>query len=170
MTVYEAYDQPSGRSHPIMEIVSGGRRLEVVDTTPDGGMGFSISPSACGRPVKPESVPTAMTFPGNRKTQDLEAMFVYTVSERLKDLIEEIEPDTHQFLPVTIVKRNPANFSSLAGFGKYATVSIAFWMVSQDGSCKMEFGKDPPALARYLILQKSVKSIFGEISILFAKL
>ena len=110
MTVYEAYDQPSGRSHPIMEIVSGGRRLEVADTTPDGGMGFSISPSACGRPVKPESVPTAMTFPGNRKTQDLEAMFVYTVSERLKDLIEEIEPGTHQFLPVTIVKKKSGEF------------------------------------------------------------
>lgn len=93
-----------------MEIIAGGRRLEVADTTPDGGIGFFLSPSASGRPVKPESVPTVMTFPGNRRTQDLEAMFVYTVSDRLKDLIEEIEPGTHQFLPVEIVKKKSGEF------------------------------------------------------------
>lgn len=110
MTVYEAYYKPSGRSYPIMEIISGGRRLEVEDTTRDGGMEFFVSPHASGRPVKPESVPTVMTFPANRRTQDLEAMYVYTVSSRLKDLIGEIEPGIHQFLPVKIVKKKSGEF------------------------------------------------------------
>jgi hypothetical protein len=106
MVVFEAHYRPSGYSRPSGAIIAGERYLRLKDPTPDGGANIPTSPGDSGRPVLPGSVAKVVQFPANRKIQDLEALFQYTVSERLKDLIEEIEPEVHQFVKVKFVSKS----------------------------------------------------------------
>lgn len=104
--VYSISYEPSGSSYPLAEIVEGNRgEVELEDMTPDGGVGLQISRSFSGRRVKPESVPKKIKWCSRRKLQDFETVFIKTVSFRFRELIEKIEPDVHQFLPVEFVDK-----------------------------------------------------------------
>jgi hypothetical protein len=50
--------------------------------------------------VVPDSVPKVIRRYGKRKPQDFENQWVATVSDRLRRLLEEIEPEVHQFEPL----------------------------------------------------------------------
>lgn len=105
MTVYAASYKPSRDSYPKGTILAGGTEIRLIDESFDGGVGIGTNKQISGRPVDPSSIPTAITWPANRKPQDFENLFVRTVSDRFRSLIEEIEPKVHQFIPLDYVKR-----------------------------------------------------------------
>ena len=80
-------------------------RIEVVDQTPDGGVPFVRhlqSAPTMGRPVKTDFVPTKMRWCDRQhhSIPDFDNGYILNVSSRAKDLIENLEPGVHQFLPV----------------------------------------------------------------------
>lgn len=81
------------------------RRIEVVDTTPDGGLYFSHGRALIsGRRVKTEHFPKYM----KARTKGVVADFgqwnsLKYVSKRFRSVIEGIEPSVHQFVPFQIV-------------------------------------------------------------------
>jgi hypothetical protein len=85
--------------------LDGGTEVRLIDESFDGGVGIGTNKQNSGRPVDPSSVPTAILWPANRKTQDFENLFVRTVSDRFRLLIEEIEPQVHQFLTLGYFNR-----------------------------------------------------------------
>lgn len=99
--------RPKPDSYPSADILEGNTgKLELVDSTPDGGSGLFESRGFSGRRVKPESVPKAIRWNGKRKLLDYEDSWIATVSNRFRALIEEIEPDVHQFEPVRFVGKD----------------------------------------------------------------
>jgi hypothetical protein len=105
MTVYGASYEPSGLRKPNGKIVGGATELVLQDETPDGGINTRVSKSSSGRPVQVASVPTQISWPANLRPQDYEALFVRTVSDRLRYLIEDIEPGVHQFIELHYVRK-----------------------------------------------------------------
>lgn len=103
--VYSASYKPSRDSYPKGSILAGGTEIRLVDESFDGGVGIGTNKKISGRPVDPSSVPTAISWPKNRKPQDFENIFVNTVSDRLRLLVEEIEPKVHQFIELGYFSR-----------------------------------------------------------------
>jgi hypothetical protein len=74
-------------------------KVELVDYTRDGGMLNHTMGS--GRPVRPEFVPTRMLWGLDRSDiPDFEDSHALNISDRAKSIIEQFEPQVHQFLPV----------------------------------------------------------------------
>ena len=74
------------------------QKVDVIDRTPDGGTlpGGMTS----GRPVHAEHMPTKMRWGNARyKIPDFNDSWCVNVSERAKAIIEQFEPNTHQFFP-----------------------------------------------------------------------
>lgn len=103
--------RPKPDSYPGCEVVEGNSgELELEDPTPDGGAGLAMSRINSGRRVKPESVPKVIRFKSNRKLLDYESTWnIYSVSDRFRALIEEIEPGVHQFEPVRFIGKDGAD-------------------------------------------------------------
>ena len=81
------------------------KQVEVVDATPDGGMPFAgpvATPLSSGRHVRTENLPTRMHWGsrGGASIPDFDNGLILNVSERARDVIETVEPDVHQFVPV----------------------------------------------------------------------
>ena len=75
----------------------------------DGGIGIRMSRSFSGRRAKPESVPKVIRWKSKRKLLDYEGAYIgWSVSNRFRDLIEEIEPGVHQFEPIRFVAKDGA--------------------------------------------------------------
>lgn len=102
--VYVLDYEPAGSSYPRADLVEGRRDFIPEDPTPDGGA-FIYDP-ASGRRVKPESVARVIRRYTKRKLLDYENQFVGSVSARFRDLIEEIEPGVHQFLPLRVIGKD----------------------------------------------------------------
>jgi hypothetical protein len=80
-------------------------KVRFVDNTPDGGMLNIILGS--GRPVKTEFMPTRMRWDeAAGPIPDFEISHALNISERAKALIERVEPDVHQFIPVDYLLRD----------------------------------------------------------------
>lgn len=102
--VYSISYEPSGSSYPKAKQVNGEiSELELEDTSPDGGVGLNLARSFSGRRVIPSSVPKKIRWCSRRQLQDHEDVVKRTVSDRLRILVEEIEPEIHQFIPVEFV-------------------------------------------------------------------
>lgn len=82
-------------------------QIRSLDEEPDGGVAFKGFLS--GRRCSVEGFPTEMRWMGplNPPIPDFDQSTLLNVSERVKDLIEGIEPGVHQFVPV--------NYSDKAG-------------------------------------------------------
>ena len=83
-------------------------RIELYDRTQDGG-GLIVELQS-GRPLKPDNMPTAIErFDPNRKPTpilDIERFYgQMSVTQVFKDILEELEPDTHQFFPVEVFQK-----------------------------------------------------------------
>jgi hypothetical protein len=87
-------------------------RIEVVDQTADDGLQFTPTTIQAaftmGRPIKTNFVPTKMTWddPHGHSIPDFDSGWILNVSSRAKDLIENLEPGVHQFLPVDYFDTN----------------------------------------------------------------
>jgi hypothetical protein len=100
--------QPSKDSYPNLKMIEGCKTgPRVIDPTPDGGAKLDGRPQYdAGRRVHTDTVPKIIRWMGNRRLQDYEdACKCNSVSTRLRDLIEEIEPGVHQFEPVKFVNK-----------------------------------------------------------------
>lgn len=100
------YVAKSLASRPYNKALDGDvMRLQLVDPTPDGG--GVMTPFSSGRPIRPDNVPTRAqrkggslkTFPHLEFDQFASLPFV---SERVRDMIEALEPGVHQFFPVEV--------------------------------------------------------------------
>ena len=93
-------------------------KVELYDRTPDGG--GVIARFNTGRPLKPANMPTAAErFDPNKKPTpllDVENLYgKFCINHVFKDILEELEPETHQFFPVEI-------------FQKGAKIADYFWL------------------------------------------
>ena len=86
--------------------------LELVDTTLDGGVGLRHGRAFSGRRAVAESIPSIIRWTSKRRFLDYETSIVKTVSERLRTLIEEIEPGVHQFQNVEYVSKDGNSLGS----------------------------------------------------------
>ena len=99
---------PLGSCFPEAEIIDGHTGLlELVEDTPDGGVALRGGSTAfSGRRAKSETVPKKIKWQSRQKIGDFCGSYVCTISERLRLLIEEIEPEVHQFEPVEFVAKD----------------------------------------------------------------
>jgi len=101
--------EPAGSSLPSAEPVPRDwMNLRLEDETRDGGGGLATSRSFSGRRAKAESLPKAIRWLSKRETLDYENAWVASVTDRLRALIEEIEPGIHQFEPLRFLTRDGA--------------------------------------------------------------
>ena len=156
--------RPKPDSYPGATIVEGNTgRLELVDDTLDGGtnlrpeyVGFS------GRRVKPESVPKAIRFGSKRKLLDYETARRKTVSDRFRQLIEEIEPGVHQFETIRFIAKTGEDLGNrwfwqvcnrldtvhaeqTANYKRNPT----FWQATLHGEPKLVFSSDAIGQAQF---------------------
>jgi hypothetical protein len=106
--------KPTGLYRPIFDVLDGDySKIENIDTSPDGGLDagrFTTGSDAArnGRRIKPEFVPTKILW--ESEPDSISDYFtprtVPCVSERMKAIIEQFEPDVHQFFPVDVVGKN----------------------------------------------------------------
>ena len=84
------------------------RKIEYVEGPADWnslGGGVETGKLNLGRAIKPDHVPTKFEWGGakNRKLPDaIYGRGMLLVSERIKSIIERIEPGTHQFFPIDV--------------------------------------------------------------------
>lgn len=105
--------QPKPDSYPSADLVEGERgKLVLENTKPDGGTNIAIMRSYSGRRVEPDSVPKVIKWNTKRKLLDYETAFISTVSDRFRDLIEEIEPGIHQFVPVKFIAKDGSDLAT----------------------------------------------------------
>ena len=77
------------------------------DATSDGGVALrGSSTSFSGRRAKPETLPKVIRWKSRQKIGDFSGVFRKTVSDRLRTLIDEIEPGVHQFEPVRFLAKD----------------------------------------------------------------
>ena len=81
--------------------------LPLEDNTPDGGFNLTRATLFSGRRVVPESVPWKLSWHSKLSSpDDFQWTTVYSVSDRLHNLIEELEPKVHQFERLEIIGRH----------------------------------------------------------------
>ncbi|MBA4766481.1 MAG: hypothetical protein H2049_02450 [Porphyrobacter sp.] len=107
---------PADDRSPDADVVKGnwkqlgqrGQHLELEDYTPDGGGGlqYGLFEHVSGRRVKPEGIPRIVRWKSRRRPHDFEWVIFKSVSDRLRALIEEIDPEIHQFERVEFISRD----------------------------------------------------------------
>ncbi|QDG76858.1 DUF1629 domain-containing protein [Labrenzia sp. PHM005] len=104
------FDEPAGFIVDRDLLDGNPRKIEYIDTTPEKGDNPLFEPGDLysGRAVKGDHVPTRIEW-SNKKHPPydvfrLEGLIV--VSDTVKDIIEELEPDVHQFFPIAVVYKD----------------------------------------------------------------
>lgn len=102
--------RPVPDSYPGAEVIEGNSgELELEDMTDDGGIGLRMSRWGSGRRARPDSMPKVIRWKSRRKLLDYEGAYIgWSVSDRFRALIEEIEPGVHQFEPIRFVAKDGA--------------------------------------------------------------
>lgn len=80
-------------------------RVELIDPSPDGG--YTPQGLYSGRRIKTETLPKRMKWLDRHghPVPDFDRQHALNVSARAKALIEQFEPDVHQFVPVEYIDR-----------------------------------------------------------------
>lgn len=79
-------------------------KIEAVDATPDGGISIMRHPTISGRAIKTEFVPTKIEWQDSQPVPEVDQPFgILSVPDRFKEIVEQLEPGVHQFLPVEFV-------------------------------------------------------------------
>lgn len=85
-------------------------KVEVLDKTDDGGTRPNWPELNTGRPVDMTHAPTRLRYrgPAHQVPQDVNAFLRGTllVSDRCRAIVERFEPGRHQFVPVSVERRN----------------------------------------------------------------
>ncbi len=87
-------------------------KIEVADKTPDAGFDVnsaSTYPTYQGRPVLTEHVPTKLEWQETGPVPDVGIVRgMLVVPPRFREIVEQFEPDVHQFLPVDVLDQSGA--------------------------------------------------------------
>ncbi|WP_432283705.1 hypothetical protein SLT36_17615 [Aminobacter sp. BA135] len=79
-------------------------KIQAADLSRDVGIRIRPGYSYYGRPVEATYIPTTIELTGpKRPIPDIYDAFVLTVSAKVKDVIESLEPGVHQFFPIEYV-------------------------------------------------------------------
>lgn len=104
------YHAPDSSASWSLKWVDGDyKKVSIIDTEPDGGTGIGlslVSSFLCGRPIKPDHLPTQMKPSRSiSKFPDFVnfAGGAIAVSEVFKEVVESLEPNVHQFFPFDVV-------------------------------------------------------------------
>jgi hypothetical protein len=106
------FDDGMGVTYSMKELDGDIRKIEYVDTTREMktvGGGFEMGKLNCGRPIKPDNVPTKFEWggPKNRKLPDaIYGRQMLLVSDRVKAIVEQFEPEVHQFFPIDVIYKS----------------------------------------------------------------
>ncbi|WP_426266973.1 imm11 family protein [Sphingomonas sp. LHG3443-2] len=78
-------------------------QVKLSDETPDDGYPARSQPLTAGRSVQTQNLPTRLRWKDRQghPIPDFDNGLILNVSSRAKDLIDEFEPGTHQFVPVS---------------------------------------------------------------------
>jgi uncharacterized protein DUF1629 len=106
--------KPTGLYRPSFDVLDGDySKIQNIDMSPDGGLHagpFTTGSEAArsGRKIKSEFVPTKILWESrpNRISDHFTPQGMPCVSERMKAIIEQFEPDVHQFFPVDVIGKN----------------------------------------------------------------
>ena len=105
--VYSLAYQPKPNSWPDVRQIGGDTDLlPLEDPTPDGGVSLIVGRYFSGRRLVANDAPKQVLWASKRKLLDYESSRMINVSARFRDLIEEIEPGIHQFIPVEFVAKD----------------------------------------------------------------
>lgn len=102
------FDDGMGVTYSMMEMDGDIRKIEYVDDPADWDAlagGFQQGKLNLGRAIKPDHVPTKLLWsgPANRKLPDaMHNRGMLKVSDRVKGIIEQLEPGLHQFFSVDV--------------------------------------------------------------------
>ncbi|PRY80299.1 hypothetical protein CLV80_101150 [Yoonia maritima] len=120
----ESFHAKERRGNSSFEDMDGDRSLiRLVDNSQDDGHRIVDGTGAVGRPLKPDHIPTKLSRePWSIDRVPLLDVETYLggsllVCETLKDLLEELEPDVHQFWPMEI-------------YVKGEMVALRYWFVA----------------------------------------
>ena len=106
------YNPPGNSISWSMNWVDGDRtKVSVIDRERDGGtqIGVSfVSSFGCGRPIKPDFLPSQMT--ATKAIKKIPDIFnrgggSKVVTQKFRDIVESFEPNVHQFFPVDLVTK-----------------------------------------------------------------
>ncbi len=104
MVYYLGYQTVGEYKVNIRNLDGDPQKIEAVDTTPDDGLSIIRHPTTSGRPIKTEFVPTKIQWQDKQPVPDVDQPFgMLSVPDRFKEIVEQIEPGVHQFLPVEFV-------------------------------------------------------------------
>jgi hypothetical protein len=108
--VYELrYQIPYEPMHARKALDGSTDDIRLVDETPEPGLVIAAGSQIldAGRAIRPNHLPTTMQIGGGQRgVTDFDGYsgLVY-VSAALKNIIEQLEPDTHQFFPIRLVDK-----------------------------------------------------------------
>lgn len=89
-------------------------KLECKDMSQDGGTTFRSGYESAlrGRRIKSDYVPTKIEWRSKMPVSDYGTILgLSLVTDRFKDVVEQLEPNVHQFLPVEAVNRKKEHIS-----------------------------------------------------------
>ena len=79
-------------------------KIKPADMSPDDGINIHPTPSAHGRALEPDHVPTKARVGGRkRKLADVLPSYSLVVDDKFKAILEELELGVHQFFPLDLV-------------------------------------------------------------------
>jgi hypothetical protein len=109
MVHYLGYKCP-WEKYPISKFLNGDEHdVTLIDTS--GELGLTIAASKrsqylLGRAVHPENVPTVMQWTSRPAPTDFDTPGGFPcISPKIKSIIEQFEPDVHQFFPLKVVNK-----------------------------------------------------------------
>lgn len=106
------YDSQEKYSYDVKYLDGDFDKVLTVDLTPDEGRKIRSFDMYAGRAVEGSHLPKKVMLEGpKRKITDYYSAGAYLVDAKLKTVVDELEPDKHQFFPVELVWKD----SSLAG-------------------------------------------------------
>jgi hypothetical protein len=107
--VYAARYRPYPDTPPNVADVSRViRPLALADENAGRGLGAMDRITLYGCALDEDTVPTTIEWQSPRGVQDFEDTIIIHVSERFMTLIEDMEPDVHQFVPFDLIDRRNA--------------------------------------------------------------
>lgn len=106
------YDSQEKYSYDVKYLDGDFDKVLTVDLTPDEGRTIRSFNMYAGRAIDGSHLPRKVMLEGpKRKITDYYSAGAFLVDAKFKTVVDELEPDTHQFFPVELVWKD----SSLAG-------------------------------------------------------
>jgi hypothetical protein len=118
---YLLHDKPLGHTNLYFDFIDGDmRKVENEDLSVDIGINPPDWTQAMrfGRRVKTEFLPTRIRPTTNQKNMPdfSKAQLAQVCSAKFRDVVEAIEPNVHQFVPVQVVRKNGAYIADMFWF------------------------------------------------------